>query len=283
MMRMWNKFLVGGLVLVFATAAQAMEPFDNWANPPGWYGVVYPAYFSADEFMDNNGDVQLSNLDIKQTGVVLRTAYYQAEPVSWLFSSYLPILQMKATNPFGQKEKSSGIGDVTLVGGWFFVDDKPKNLYVGLGFKLDLPTGDFDKNRMIANLGEDVWRFRPMFTFAKLAGPVDLEAHLTYKIETENSDTKLRDGNEIVLESYAGMFLSRQSLFGLHFNATRGENDENNGTEVMDSGDRYYQFGPSFLFMPNQKSSLMLEYLKDFAVKNAPKGTLILGRFAYKF
>jgi hypothetical protein len=272
-----------GFFLASSGVSHAMEPFDNWANPPGWYAVAYPVHFSADQLMDNEGNVLLDNLDFSQAGIILRTTYYQAEP-SLIFSAYAPLVQVKARHPgTGQEEKVSGLGDVTLVGGWFFIDDKPKHLTVGVGLKVDLPTGDFDKNRAVAQLGEGVWRIRPLLTFAKMAGPFDLEAHLTYKMETENSDTKERDGDEVILESYAGMFLNQKWLAGLHFNAISGQNDEVDGVEIQTSADRVFQAGPSVLVMLNQRSNVILEYLQDFGVKNTVKGKLFLVRGVYKF
>lgn len=285
MMRAWTRALgLFASVVVISGTAQALEPFDNWANPAGLYGVVYPIHFSADEVMDNDGNVIVNNLDFSQTGVVFRGAYYQTEPFSYLLSLYAPVVQVKGRNPFTtQEEKTSGLGDITLVGGWFFIDDKPKNLYVALGMKIDFPTGAFDQNKLVANIGEGVWRFRPLLAVAKLAGKVDMEGLLVYKRETENSDTKLRDGDEVVWESYAGMFVNQQWMVGGHFNATFGQNDEFDGTEIQDSADKVFQAGPSVQFMINQRSNVLLEYLQDFGVKNTVKGSLILVRGAYKF
>lgn len=274
---------VAGFLFLGATS-WGLEPFDNWANPPGHYAVVYPAVYSADELLDKDGNILASDLNFSQTGVVLRGVTYNTSPFSYLLSLYAPIYQVKSNNPFtGREEKVSGLGDITLVGGWFFIDDKQKNLYVGVGLKLDLPTGAYDANRLFANLGEDVWRVRPLLSFAKLTGPVDVEASLTYRHETENSDTKARDGDELALETFVGMFLNQQWMVGAHLNTTAGQDDEVSGVEIPDSSDRFSQLGASVQYLLNPKANVLIEYLQDFGVENTLKGRLILIRGAYKF
>jgi hypothetical protein len=287
MNKMWKKFrwMFASLSIVMSMALSplwALEPFDNWANPPGSYAIIYPITYGAADYLDKDGNVLLQGLDIRQSGVIARATYYQDKPISCILSAYAPLVRISAHNVFtNENESDTGLGDVTLVGGWFFVDDKVKNTYVALGFKLDMPTGSYDQNKF-ANLGKNVWRYRPLIAFAKLAGPFDLEAHLTHAHETVNKDKDLQAGDQLVLESYAGMFLSRQLMVGLHYNTTSAQNNELSGVELTDSAVKTSSAGPSVLYMMNPRFNVMLEYLQDFGVRNTTKGSLILARLGYK-
>ena len=53
--------------------------------------------------------------------------------------------------------RASGVGDATLVGGYWFVDKPEIRKYVGVTAFLTLPTGTYDKRKAL-NLGENRWK-----------------------------------------------------------------------------------------------------------------------------
>jgi len=224
---------------------------------------------------DKKGNVALSNADLHLTQTILRVAYYNNQHC--VFNAYIPVGR---TDILGYH--NTGIGDPTFVGGYFFVDDKKSNTYVGLGLKVDAPWGAYDKTR-VANMGSNIWRYRPLLSFAKLIMPVDLEAILYYDVKTENKDTHVNAGDLVEFESYAGYFLNQQWLAGLHFNATSGGDEEISGVKQQGTEIRDYQLGGSVTWMPTQKFSVMLQAIQDVAPRNTFKGTLILSRIVYKF
>lgn len=275
------RMLAVALLVAFTRMdLSAGEPFDNWANPKGFYFVDYPAYYGSQAMNDKDGEpntVPDADLHIYQN--ILRVVYYDTKPMSYLLSLYVPVGRMDLLD----EHTGVKIGDPTLVGGWFFVDNRQTNTYVGLGLKVDLPTGSYNPNRL-ANLGSNVVRYRPLLSFAKLAGPFDLEATLIYSMRTENKDSAPRKklGNEVIFESYGGMFLSKQLLAGLHVNYRSGADTEYNGVKLPDSGPKVFQAGASVTWMASPTFSALLEVLTDLSAKNEFQGTLWLSRLAWK-
>ena len=53
--------------------------------------------------------------------------------------------------------RASGVGDATLVGGYWFVDKPETRKYVGITAFFTLPTGTYDKRKAL-NLGENRWK-----------------------------------------------------------------------------------------------------------------------------
>jgi hypothetical protein len=55
----------------------------------------------------------------------------------------------------------------------------------------------------------------------------------------------VKNGNEVILESYLGYFIRPTLLFGMHLDSTFGENQEVSGQKISDSGVRIYKTGLS--------------------------------------
>lgn len=283
--------LLGAAILGLAGTSQALEPFDNWGNPKGFYAVGYPLTYNAQEKTNKDGESDnagkgISNADLHLAQTVLRGVYYGEKPKAWLLSVYVPVGR---TDIFDQHDV--GMGDPTLVGGYFFVDNKQTNTYAALGIKVDVPWGEYDKTRF-ANMGNNRLRWRPLIALAKLAGPYDLEATLYYDIRRANKDYQFGgsydEGDQFQVETYAGRFLSKTFMPGLHLNYASGKNDKyDDGTglgflEVKDSAVKNIQVGASAMWLITQRFNVLVEVLQDVSPKNAFKGTLFLGRIAWK-
>jgi hypothetical protein len=281
------RFLaVAGVCLGAASAVFALDPFDNWANPPGLYGVVYPLHVNGQEVTDADGNTQFTNIDTHATETVLRALYYN--PHHWVASALIPVGRLDLMG-----EHQVGFGDPSFAAGYFLVDDKVKNTYFGFGLKVDAPWGKYDKSS-VANLGNNYWRYRPMVCLAKLAGPVDVEATLLYDHKRVNSE-KLTPGfgvipydpgDAIELETFTGMFLSKQFMFGFHVNYAAGRDDKydfgRGFQEDSRSGVRDWQLGGSVMYLPAPGSSVLLQVLQDVHARNTVPATLIMARICYK-
>ncbi|MGA1867915.1 MAG: transporter [bacterium] len=279
-MKRWVIFcFVCVFVVLCAMHSWAVDPFDNWASPEGWYFINYPFFYSADEYTDKNGDTLMSDFDMKMYQNIFRICYYNKTllPNTWVLSAFIPYTKLEVLD-----DDAAGIGDLTLVGGYFFKEDQATKTYLGSGLYLDAPTGSYDENKT-ANVGENVWRIRPFLGFAKMFGPVDFEMTMKYNISTENSDSKIKEGNEFIFESYAGSFLSRKFLLGAHINYISQGDSEYDGTKLADSSSQRWQAGPMFLFSQSEEISVMLQILQDFATTNSPEGTLFMTRICWKF
>jgi hypothetical protein len=271
-------FLFAFMACGVAISGHAVDPFDNWVNPAGLYLIDYPFYYGSQKLTDKNGHVALGDLNLHNYQNIFRVTYYNNTSFKkpYVFSVYWPVARLDILGGH-----DFGLGDPNIAGGYFFVDDKVSNLYIGLGVKMDIPLGRYDAKR-IANIGTNVWRVKPVLTFAKLWNQVDVEATLRYDIITENKDTQKKDGNKLVFESYGGVFLNSHFLLGVHFNFISGEDDELNGIKVADTRVRQFQAGPNVLWMPTPTVGVMLEIVPDFSTKNTTAGTLFLSRLSWK-
>jgi hypothetical protein len=270
-----------------ASAAFALDPFDNWANPPGFYAVAYPYHVNGQELTDRDGNSApgLSNIDMHVTGTVLRALYYN--PHHWVATVLAPVGRMDMMG-----KHQVGMGDPTFAAGYFLVDDKEKNTYFGFGVKVDAPWGKYDKSSLV-NMGKNYWRYRPMVCVAKLAGPVDFEATLTYDIMRENKEkltpygvVPYDSGDQKQLETFTGMFFSKQLMAGVHVNWAQGVDDKITfggvSTKISDSGVLDWQLGGSIVFLPSPKWLAQLQVLQDVHARNTVPATLIMAKVSYK-
>lgn len=256
----------------------AINPYDNWALP-GSYFSVYPMYYTASKLKNDKGETLLKDIDARVYETVLKLTTYN--------KSFLPntlgfTLLLHAGRKNLRGEHDLGIGDLTVGIGYWFIDDPVSKTYFVLGSFLDIPTGDYNKNRIV-NMGENVWKIRPVLGMAKQLGKFNIETTLFYNIFTENNDTDIKEGNETILEVYAGYKIYHGILAGCNFNAKFGENKVVNGHKIHDSGIRRFQAGPSIYWNTGKKLSITLSALSEFGVRNTSQGYLFSGRFVREF
>ncbi|MFH2044361.1 MAG: transporter [Pseudomonadota bacterium] len=276
-------YFVGFIIFIYAyffqiSPCHAINPYDNWALP-GSYFSLYPVYYTASKLKNNKGKTLLINIDARVYETVLKFTTYN--------KSFLPntlgfTLLLHAGRKDLRGEHDLGIGDLTVGLGYWFIDDPVSKTYFVLGSFLDIPTGDYNKNRIV-NMGENVWKIRPVLGMAKQLGKFNIETALFYNIFTENNDTNTKEGNETILEVYVGYMIYPGLLAGGNFNATFGVNKTVNGHKIHDSGIRRFQVGPSIYWNTGNRLCITLSALSEFGVRNTSQGYLFTGRFAWGF
>lgn len=262
----------------------AVDPYDNWPNPQGGYAVVYPLSYSSDQMTDKDGEVLVPNLNLDSKGVVLRYVYYRTEKVRypWLVNFLVPIKKQEIRNPYTDKtDKDSGIGDARFSTGFWVVNKPAQHLYAGPGIDIDMPTGHYDQNNL-ATVGGDVWRFRPTFVFAKFTPPFDVELTARYSMETTQKESKKKEGDVFIFESYTGMFINKKIMVGGHFNYYKGRDELINGNRTPDSALQLLQAGPNIQWMISPRVNLMAQCIWDFKTENTTEGRLLLLRLVSK-
>lgn len=269
------------LVLLICSAARicsALEPTDNVPSPQGSYFTIYPLFSRATRLMDKNGDATPVDPDV--------TLYQNTFKYSYSDKTLLPnttafcvLLPVGYVNILGDHD--GGIGDPSFFGGYWFVDDPVAKTWLGARLQTFVPIGSYDKESK-ANMGTNVWKFRPMLFFAKQMGNVQLELTTKYTIYTTNNDTDTRLGNEVIVEGYAGYFPRPDLLLGWHVNSIFGEDKTVASGRVPDSGVRIYQTGPSVLKKFGNGFSVTVEALSDVAVHNSTEGYTVQARLIWK-
>jgi|CXWL01.1.fsa_nt_gi hypothetical protein len=277
-MKRGGVFLLG-CCLIIPSAAWSADSFDYAAFPPGFYMADYPAYYSAHEVTDKDGHTLIANLGLRSYINVVKFALYGKDPF------FKRPLQVTAVLPSGRvemlNEHAVGFGDLTVVAGYWPIVKESLGIGTGPGCYVDMPTGKYSATRL-ANIGNNYWRVRPTWVFSRFVFPYDIETALTYNIYFQNPATKVRNGNEIVFESYFGRFVSPRFMLGGHFNYITGFDKELNGARLPDTRVRQFQAGPSVTFLTSQFSNVMVKVLTDFGSRNTAKGILWFLRVGWK-
>lgn len=263
---------------MFSEQCHALDPFDNIPFPEGKYFLTYPIYYTADRLKDGSGNTSVSNLDLDSYVNLFRFCYYNKTTFdnAWTFSFIQPVGRVEILG-----EHDQGIGDATVCGGYWFIDNPDSKTWFGAIGYVDIPIGDYDPAKS-ANMGANMWKFRPSLIFAKQFGKFDLELTAKYNIYTENKDIDTKPGQETIIESYLGYFLRPSLMLGGHFNATFGQDKTVGGSDVPDSSVKKYQAGPSINWTPASLCCITFETLFDFGVENSTSGQLYLVRLAWK-
>ena len=113
--------------LVFDSIIQAeavqLDFQDNVAYPPGFYGYLYYNNYTADRLTDHTGK-KVSDLDLSYNVGTLKPAYYfKLWNRTFAVNASIPFGTVSSRNSLGEKERSSGLGDITLSPGIFLYEN----------------------------------------------------------------------------------------------------------------------------------------------------------------
>lgn len=274
----WSMTLSIVMLCTLPGTGGASEPYDNVATPPGSYFVMYPLYYGADRLMGQNGEPVAADPDAALYQSTFKYNYFNKTvlPNTAMLAAFFPAGCLELLG-----DSDCGIGDLSLVGAYWFIDDPATKTWIGTRLQTVVPIGSYDQDRK-ANMGGNVWKFRPQLYGAKQVGNVLVELTAKYMIYTENRDSDVRPGNEVNLESYAGYFLRPDLLLGVHLNHTFGVDKTVDGTTIPDSGVRTWQSGASLFKNFGGGFSALVEVLSDFATKNCLEGTTVMMRLSWK-
>jgi len=137
-----------------------------------------------------------------QTPLKLLGGYYAvgaAIPFAWMR------VKGDVTGPLGntitKRDKTSGIGDITLYPFMFGWTGLKGDLKYDVRLGVYVPTGDYDKGEL-ANLGKNYWTFEPAVSFSYISSKIGLElsAFAGMDFNTENHKTDYRSGTQFHLD-----------------------------------------------------------------------------------
>jgi len=279
-----TKFLFAGVIIFFFSfvlytgTARAVEPFEAVALPEGWIFATYASYYNSSELLNNKGEVAVSNLDLSAYTATLRLSGYNR---SWLPNTLSATLLVPVGHKDLRQDDDAGLGDITFAAGYWFIDDPETKTYFAAGSYVDIPTGSYEPAKT-ANMGSNVWKFRPSIGFAKQTGNLKIETALRYNIYTKNEANDVRDGNEFIAEVYAGYFIKPGVLLGWHVNGIFGDEKSFRGTGIKDSAVQRILTGPSLYLRVAKGFGITLTGLTEVGVRNSTQGTLFVTRFAWR-
>lgn len=245
--------------------------------PQGVFEVLNYSFFrSADRVNDGGGRrVSARDFNLLLYGDAVRTLYVHT--LSFLGAdvasqAIVPLLHADMTSS-GRSSSTSGVGDITvtpLLLSWHHSDA----LHGLAGFDFNLPTGAYDKNAFI-NLGAHHFSFDPFYgvTYTVPDGPEVMVAGF-FNVNTENSATHYRGGNEVLCNFALGWNVGAWSLGSQGSAWTQVTDDRQNGVSVGSDGNRGQTLtvGPSvrYVLAPNAFAFAWWEH--DFIAHHVAQG-----------
>lgn len=176
------------VLFILSETAIAVDPRDALPAPEGTKVLAwYYAYLSGhDKYV--NGTNTGNNTNIESTNIIIRPIYYGK---NWVMTAYFPWgnkMLTDLTMPAAvQHQNVEGMGDVTLAGGYWFINDRANKNYLIGGLYITAPTGDYHDTKLL-NMGNNVWTFRPEIGFAKGWGALCIQPVVGAVFYTDNAN-----------------------------------------------------------------------------------------------
>jgi len=252
--------------------------------PPGFYFLNYMSYYYADKFKDGNGNSAVPDFHLKAAAEVLRVVYttkHQLFGGYWSMQAIVPLVNLDVKVPVGH-ESRTGLGDIDVSP--FLLSWHSKNWHFATGFEVILPVGNYDKTH-IANIGRNYWTFEPeaAFTYISDSG-IEISSKFIYDINTKNTDTDYRSGQEFHFDYTLGYHIKNWSLGAGGYYYKQITDDKQYGAKVGNDGNRgqVFAIGPQIKY-DYKNMSFLLKYQKEMAVENKPDGSKAWFKFVYAF
>ncbi|MGY4830374.1 SphA family protein [Sphaerotilaceae bacterium SBD11-9] len=290
-------------------------PSYELATPqfPGWYGQLWVQRYSADKLRDNDGEAVTQTMttplgalqvtpDVRIRAEVLvpRLTYVSDIVVGegrLGFSASLPLVHqttdvtLNATLPAGltagqiaaantllaqqsalRSGSESGQADMEVAS---FIDWQQDESRLVAGLAVVVPTGDYDKDRVVNPGTGKYWTLRPLMVAAR-AWENGLEAgtRVTYSINSRNRDTDVRSGSYLHAD-WSGMYRADDNWkFGLQGYVLK-QFTKDDGPNVAEHGNKAQTLGagPVLAYLAQSGNwALDLKWMQEFAVRNRPEG-----------
>ncbi len=245
--------------------------------PPGIYLVDYSMFYTANDFMDNNGDKVNAPFDLEVWGNIPRIINVTDKHLfggQWAQHIFIPVLYLDVTTPGGSDDQA-GLGDIIIDP--FILAWHTKNLHWALGVDTYVPVGAYDKND-IANLGRNYWTFEPVAALTYLSdNGYEASIKLMYDFNTKNHSTDYQSGDEFHFDYTLGKKINNYNIGigGYYYKQITGDD----GTVLtpagpVDAGDNKGQtiaVGPQVAYQ-YKGVSFILKYQHEFETENKFEG-----------
>src|SRR5450830_215123 len=241
--------------------------------PPGVYVLEYLSSYSANKFLDNNGNQAANNFHLNVSAMATRAIWVTDQQIlggQLSFHTIAPLLNM-GVSVDGAGQSKSGLGDMTFGAGLgYHVSDK---LHYVVGFDINAPTGAYNKNDMI-NLGRNYWNLEPLAAISYIqADGINADLKVMYDFNATNSDTNYKSGQELHADYALGWGFGKNFVAGVGgYIYQQITNDTQNGATIQINSGRAMAIGPSVKYDSGKGWFLTAKYEKEFNVRNRPKG-----------
>ncbi|CCK78315.1 SphA family protein [Desulfobacula toluolica] len=300
-MKLFLKLMLAvGFILLLSTSSLYATANNHYVNggegvkaatvpPPGFYYRMYNLYYTADEFMDDNGNETPIDFDVNVFAVVNRFIWVTDKKflgADFFMDAVLPIVYTDIEiGAMGLDKDEFGFADLLIEPVGLAWHGPRYDAVVALG--VWLPFGDYDINNA-ASPGKGFTTF--MATFG---GTLYLDAAKTwsasalgrYEIHTEQDDHDLTPGDDFHFEWGIGKSFAKVWEAGLAGYCQWQVNDDS-GADAVNSGthDKVFGIGPEIgVFVPSLKSFFNLRSVWEFDAEDRTEGNVVALTFTKIF
>lgn len=266
---------------------------------PGFYYQQYLQYYTADSFMDEDGD-ELDVPDQPELDVwaSLNQFIYQSNQElflggKWGIDVIVPVVGTDLDEgSLPLRDNGAGLGDI-LVGPILQWDPIIKDGRPVFAHRIELqtifPTGKYDDDRQV-NPGSNVWSFNPYW--AATVFPTDrceASVRIHYLWNSENDDVEgvddVQPGQAIHLNFASSYALIEKRLFaGVNgYYLKQITESQVNGDDMSDSEEQVLGIGPGALYSFSQNDHIFLNVYWETLTENRPEGWRAILRWTHHF
>jgi hypothetical protein len=282
--------MVVSLIVALAIPAQAtvLDFGDNAASPPGFYGYLYYNNYWAKTLTDHTGD-SVADLDLSyNVGTIKPFYYFKLWNHTLAVTAGLPFGSVSSRNSVGQRETSSGIGDVVFAPGIFLYENAKTGTYISFWENISAPTGNWSENRTLRggpNLGLHYWFLQHQLAFSQtlFKGKIGYDMNVSYYQRFEEPTLDLRAGDSVEVEGILGYGITDSLRAGIYADFWTDVRDTRvNGARIDESKRLFFGIGPSLSYSIG-KFSFNFRFVPDVVSENGPKGYQTWLRAVYSF
>lgn len=234
--------------------------------------------------------ITVDDVDFTEDLFLLREVYY-FNVGSYLANAQfiIPFGHASIDDAGGLDDSSSGLGDLILLGTFWFVNDAKTKTYFAFSPYFFLPTGDYDENQAV-NMGNSRWAFREEFNFTKgweVKPGHNLYVEVTTGVDlfTDNDDMSnnrtLSQDPIFNLESHISYDLTKDVALSLDYYGHWGGSTAIDDVDQHNSGNTQI-LGSTLAFNFAPGWQILLQYKQDVHVADdGPEAQVIQARLFY--
>lgn len=250
--------------------------------------------YTAKRMQDNRGNSTPLDVDLSVQSygrAVVKTTRLSLLGGKYGWSFVAPVLSMKLDlgipTPAGrlsQSGRNTALGDLQvspITVSWM----PAQNLFVNASLMLQLPTGSYDRNRLV-NAGMNHWVVSPTVAFTYITSfGGELSSNIQLNVNGRNRDTDYRSGIEYQHEFAIGQHIGPWTVGIGGYYSQQLTDDTQAGKTIEGNRARVFALGPAVYFLkPGSAWPIVsLHAYKEFAARNRAQGRQIALRAAWVF
>ena len=261
---------------------------DNIASPPGFYGYLYYNNYTAGRLTDHSGK-KVSDVDLSyNVGILKPTYYFKLWDRTFAVNASIPFGTVSLRNGLGDKERSSGVGDISLSPGIFLYESNQTGTFLSFWEVVSMATGNWSEAHALRggpNLGLHYWYLQHQLSVAQLLwkGKVSYDMNISYFQRFKEPKLDIRVGDSFEVEGILGYGITDKLRVGAYADFWTDVRDTKvDGTKVDDRKRKFFSIGPSLTY-GTEKWAFHFRFVPDVMSENGLKGFQTWLRFLYSF